>query len=310
MNINEKDKILKEAIVETIAFFDMFNFPLTETEILKYIKIKSDYLEVRKELMNLIRDKVVCSCEGLYFLVGADLNIEARKENYNHSDRKFKLALKVSKYFLIIPWIKLICVANNIGTDNLKNSGDIDLFIVSKSKKIWLTRLFVVLIAKIMNVRPQKNNKTDKICLSFFISEDSLDLSELRQGGEADKYLEYWLLGLNPIYSKDNTFEMLFKANRKIIDNFPNYYEQKISSKRKMNKQISGFYELNWELFFGKLESLVKNIQIKIMPAELKSIASQGVGVILGDNVIKLHLNDKREEFRKKYNEKISKIKN
>jgi len=310
MNINQKneDKDLRRAIVETIAFFDLFSFPLTTNEVLKYLKIKSDYLEISKNLNQLLEQRTLGRKDGLYFLAGKVSSVEERKRRYNYSARKFKITLKIAKYFRYIPWIRLICVANLIGRDNLSDRGDIDLFIVSNKNRLWLTRFFTVLTAKFLNARPQKDKKKDKICLSFFVSEENLNIENIRES-EDDMYFNYWFLNLAPIYSCDNIFFELMESNKKLIGRFPNYFYQEISNKRKIKIINNNFYKKNWELFFGGLEQRMKKIQLKIMPNNLLKLASQKKGVILTDSIIKLHLNDRRDEFSKRYNEIISKIK-
>ena len=303
----DNEKELGEAIVETIAFFDLFDFPLTKNEILKYIQEKTTYLDISRNLDELYLKRVIESNGNLYFLSGREKNVKERKKRYNYSDRKFKIALRISKYFRYIPWVRLICVANIIGRDNLRDGGDIDLFIVSDKKRLWLTRFFCVLIAKILNLRPQKNNTRDKICLSFFISEEHLNLENIREN-KNDMYFNYWFLNLAPIYSRDNTFSKLMETNKKILEQFPNYFVQKISEKRKIKIITNNFYKKNWELILGGFEKRIKNIQLKIMPDDLLNLIPQKKGVIISDKIIKLHLNDRRDEFLKRYNENISKI--
>jgi len=304
----DRKQNIRRAIVETIAFFDLFLFPLTVNEILKYLKVKSDYLEVLNTLDSLVREEIIEEAEGLYFLKGSQKNIKERKSRYNYSDRKFKIAIKISKYFRLIPWIRLIAVVNIIGRDNLRDNSDIDIFIIAEKNKLWLTRFFAVLIAKLMNVRPRLGNTRDKICLSFFLSEDNLDLDTVR-GKNNDLYFSHWLLNLAPIYSRENSYEKLMEGNRKILNEFPNFYPEKISSKRELLIFDNSFYKKNWDLLFGGLENKIKRFQLEIMPRNLLDLAPQKKGVIISENIIKLHLNDRREEFLKKYNEKVSKIK-
>ncbi|MDA3839712.1 MAG: hypothetical protein PF572_01355 [Patescibacteria group bacterium] len=306
-NNNEKQKNLRGAIVETIAFFDLFSFPLTVNEVLKYLKLKSNYVDVSDKLQVLVEKKIVERKGGLFYLYGKEEYVQERKKRYNYSDRKLKIALKMTTLFRFIPWIRLICVANLIGRDNLRDKSDIDLFIVSDKNRLWLTRFFAVMLAKLLNVRPQKNDTKDKICLSFFVSVEQMDMSLVRKG-ENDIYFNYWFLNLAPIYSRGNSFTEFIESNKKIIDEFPNYFTQDISAKRKIKEFNNNFYKRNWEVLFGGLEKTIKKLQLKIMPENLLRLIPEKKGVIVSDKIIKLHLEDKREEFLKKYNESISKI--
>ena len=119
---------IKEAIIEIIVFFDVFSFPLTSFEIWQYLPYKCTLKEVNDILLEKI--EYIDSDGVFYYLRGKHENIQERNRRYNHSNRKIKRARRIAKLFSFLPWIKLIAVANLIGADNLKDSSDIDLFIV------------------------------------------------------------------------------------------------------------------------------------------------------------------------------------
>jgi hypothetical protein len=277
------------SILEPIVFCDLFEYPLTAYEIWKYTK-KQLALEAVFILLQqlVVRGDIVSENNGFYFLKGREYILEMRQKRYNYSCAKLKIASRFSRLFALVPFVKTVAVANFIGDHNVREEGDIDLLIITASHRIWTSRLFCTGFAKILNRRPTSNRKKDRICLSFYISEDHLDVSDLANSQQID-YWYYYLRGLMPIYDKNNTFEKFLAANNIIHDN----YEKHI---------IKSHPLLNW------LELIAKKYQLKIMPPALKNAINNSEGVRISDSVLKFHLNDKRRYFSEKFNYKLNEV--
>jgi len=182
MNIEyNKQNNIKEAIMEVIAFFDLFDYPLTELELWQYLSVKCCLFDIKNclSLDILAADGILGADNGFYFLRGRKEIIKTKMARYNYADKKFKKAILVARFFKIIPWIRMIAVGNLIGQHNLKKQGDIDLFIITKKHRVWMTRFFCAGFARLFGLRPTEKNARDKICLSFFVSEDAMDLRGL-----------------------------------------------------------------------------------------------------------------------------------
>ncbi len=319
---NNQDKTnLQEAIVRTIAFFDLFSYPLTGFEVWKYLDVKCELTEVleniakKSPLVPLFERGQVERKNGFYFLAGREEIIKERMARYNYSDKKFKRAVLLSRIFKFIPWIKMIAVGNIIGAHNLKKESDIDLFIITEKNRVWLTRLFCVLIIKILGLRPKPENMRDRICLSFFISEENMDLERLmlsgahNDSGERDIYFIYWLAGLVPIYNRDNIYNKFIGANNWLKNYLPNWERGEVNYRRDAGKGFSRFYRDVVDMFFGGLERRTKNLELKMMPEQLKSIVNKDTRVVADKGVIKLHVNDRREEYKNKLKAKNEELK-
>jgi len=46
-------------------------------------------------------------------------------------------------------------------------------------------------------------------------------------------------------------------------------------------------------------------MQLKIMPAAIKNLANRDTRVVVNDNVLKLHVADRREAIREEYSSKL-----
>ncbi|MDO8592221.1 MAG: hypothetical protein Q7R92_00440 [bacterium] len=318
---------LKEAIVKTVAYFDMFDWPLTSLEIWLNLEVKCGLLEMMEALEQ--KDTrcpldTECPKNGFYFLAGRSEIILERLRRYNFTDRKFKRALRAARLFKFIPWVKLVAAANLFGDHNLKDGSDIDLFIITAKNRLWISRWFCVGLVKFLRWRPDlaKGIYRDRICLSFFISEAALELSAVRlgqkknppcppllKGAEQDIHFAHWLIGLKPIYEKEpGIYQKFIFANGWLKQSFPNWRPPIMASRGRIKNGASGFYGDLLEMFLGGLEPQFKKLQIRIMPRRVKELMNQGTNVIVNDEIIKTHVNDRREEYRERYEKKINSL--
>ncbi|MBU0722389.1 hypothetical protein KKA93_02975 [Patescibacteria group bacterium] len=354
----ENDTKLKKAIIKMIVFFDIFDYPLTILEIWQNLEIKCELIEIMAVLENkiqpplpplikgeaqpplppLIKGEIqpplpslsgrrIENKNGFYFLPGREKIIKERLERYNFANRKFKKARLVVKIFKFIPWIKMIGVGS-FGSRNLRDNGDIDLFIITDDKRIWLTRFFCIGIIKLLGLRPRLNNnlkenphtllyqggKRDKICLSFYASLSALNLEKLRLGQD-DLGFTYWLAGLTLLYDVNKTHQKFVKDNQWLADSLPNWqligqagYCQVCGQGVRPLAEVRLLFENAIDLFISWLEQQFKTLQLKILPEKLKSMMNRDSRVVINDQIIKLHANDRREEYIEKYLEKIRQI--
>jgi predicted nucleotidyltransferase len=308
----EKKEIeLEKAIVNAIAFFDMFDFPLTSMEIWKYAKVsrKAGPMEIIKILESGNLNNIVEHKNGFYFLQGRREIIESRLKRYIFTGRKFRRVLWVAKIFRFIPWIKMIAVSNVIGAHNLKDESDIDLFIITKAKRVWVTRFFCNSLMQVLGLRPKKGDVRDKICLNFYVSEEALDLRKLMLN-DNDAYFIYWLASLIPVYEVDNMYKRFIQANSWIREYLPNWWPVQMIKRLYSTRDLSRFYKNIINLMLGGFELQFKKLQLKLMPESLKGLVNKDTRVVINDQVLKLHVNDRRIEYRNIYIKKLGEIMN
>lgn len=278
--LKKKEGDIWTQIKSILAFFDIFEHPLTLLEISVYLGWEGSLAELLGVLEG--RPGAVSSKNGFYFLYGREETIGTRQKRYNYSRRKLAIAHRFARLFSLCPFVQAVALANSIGSHNLRDESDIDFFIISSSGRLWLTRLYCAGLAKFLNRRPTKNNKRDRICLSFYISTDHLNLDDLKLLG-GDPYFEYWQRSLVWLYDRKITAERFRSANG---------LNQERGILEREKKELSVW------------EKLAKHWQLFVMPPVLKNQISK-TGVVISDSVLKLYARDRRQEFLDKLNEKL-----
>ncbi len=289
----KQERRLKEAIIKVLVFFDLFDHPLTAYEIWMKLDKKWGLAEILDFLDKEILKPAAALSQrsGFYFLAGREEIIGIRQKRHNYGAEKIKIARRFARVFSLLPYVKMIALANSLGQYNLRAESDIDFFIISAPRRVWLTRLYCTGLAKLLNRRPNATGKKDKICLSFYVGADRLCLDDLRLQGE-DPYFDYWRRSLVLLYNKDKTYEQFLEANGLSSDSMT----------------VEAPTSLGHNIFLDKLEILAKKFQLAILPSGLKANMNNSDGVVINDSILKLYQRDRRREYAEKYGNKINEI--
>lgn len=337
---------LQTAILRTLVYFDIFDYPLTLTEVWKWLNItdsspinhqaimdnapinansspitpaysaavadsagRRGWLANIQEALGQMPDKIQTK-NGFYFLPGREPIIEERLRRYGYAETKYRRALKFIKIFRFIPFIKMIAVCNNLAYSNCSKKGDIDLFIITQKNRLWLTRFLVVGLLKLLGVRPAAAKKQDTIDANFFLSEDNLNLESVKIGQD-DIYLTYWIDQLVPIYDIGDTYQKFHNANQWIKKTLPNSFGYQPNDRRTVKNGLLSYLitqssNLLWN--WPLFEKLAKIYQLKIIPPVLKEMMNEDTRVVVNDGMLKFHRDDRRLEYQNKFNELINKL--
>lgn len=302
------------AILKTLCWFDVFDYPLTKEEVWRFGLFidECELGEVEKELAKMMIGNKIIQTEIFFHLPGRSEIITERKKRYNHTDQKFKRAMKFAKIFRLLPSIELVAMGNLIGSHNLRAGGDIDLLIVAKPGTIWTTRFITATIVKLLGARPTADSTTDKICLSFYATSEALNFESTAQVNQL--YFFYWLAFLTPIYDphdaelcgaqRGGAYAKLMRENIWIKERLPNFFPQTphhLRTVKKINCYLADLILYPWYLF----ENQLKSLQLKILPQSLRELANQDTRVVISDRMLKFHANDRRQEFQEKYRTKL-----
>ena len=307
---------LEKAIIKTISFFDIFSYPLTASEIWKWLykpQQKYKLSDIREALKtSAVLKKELSIKEGFYHLKGRDFIYLRRKQNNNLAERKFRRVVYLAKVYRFIPFVRMVAVCNSLGYSNANEKSDIDLFIIARHGTIWLARFFSILIVKFLGMRPKEDEKKDTFCLSFFIDEASLNIEKSMMNSN-DIYYPYWLSNLIPVYDPDKLYEKFLESNDWHKNYLPNIYPNQFS-KEVRAIGVSKFFNLISSFIFNPpiLKRWVYNfyrmMQIRIIDKNLKALINIDTRVIVNERMLKFYSNDTRELFARKWKERTRRI--
>lgn len=140
-----------------------------------------------------------------------DSLIWVKLEPNSHERRLLERGQKYISKLAKIPGIEMIAIVNSLSMYATHPDSDIDLFIITQPGIIWFVRFFATLTLSMHWVWRRDADIAGNLCLSFFITTEAMDLSQVAI--ENDIYLYYWIYYMKPIFVKDTTYENFLSAN-------------------------------------------------------------------------------------------------
>lgn len=217
---------IKLIIIDTLSYFDVFNYPLTLDQIYLFLHYN---LTSRKLINECIEEiPIVEKKYGYYFFSGRQSCAVKRKISESENKRKTLLAANYSRFLGMVPGVKLVALTGSVAMLNASADDDIDMFIITRKNMLWTTRLLVTFITKILGIkRDYKSRKNkDKLCLNMFLDEKEMELSE------KNLYTAHEIVQMKILYDEHKVFESFMNKNLWIMEFFPKLFVAKRTSRR------------------------------------------------------------------------------
>lgn len=290
---------LDSAILKTIHYFNLFEYPLTSVEVWKWLWSdggqSATMIEVEQQIVALKKNEQIDCQQGYWFLPSRSGTVNTRQDRHRLSIAKFKRAKRFAKMYSLIPWVEGIAICNSLGYRNASAQSDIDLLIITRPGAVWLTRLFATGFTALMGARPTHEHMANTVCLSFFVSRDALNFESLKKE-QGDPYLTYWMTTLTPVFGRGNVWENFWKENQWVKKTVPNALPYMNSSDWVYRASSSGVFP---GIPVG--ERVSERIQRWRLPATLMAQSHEGNNVVITNEMLKFHGNDRRDEYRERW---------
>lgn len=301
---------LQKSILQTLSFWDIFDYPLTKEELYHGLcciddtDFRIEYTDFLQQFEHLehIEHK-----DWFYFLPGREEIVAKRQLKVKLIEQKMKIARRGIKKLAKVPFVRAVFVCNTVAMGFADEDSDIDVFIIVKKGRIWLARFLATLALSLFGLRRTKTKIKNRICLSFYLSDDSLNLEKIAV--KDDIYLIYWIDNLIPVYDPHNLHQSILQANRWVRKYLPNGLRTYLGVGAYCNTLIRKLFEKMWGGSYGDLiEKQAKGIQQAKMKINSRSAQNASdTRVVVSDSMLKFHETDRREEYKKMWVEKYEK---
>jgi hypothetical protein len=204
--------ILEKNIIKTLAYFDIFSYPLTADEIFHSLGINHTSARELKTLLDLLVDKKLLFQKNGFYLLKNDNSYIARREKGNKLARKRMVtARRMSWLISKFPFIRAIFLSGSISKGFMEDDSDIDYFVVTHPNRLWLTRYLLVIFKKIFLL-----NSKRIFCINYFVDSENLEIKE------KNIYTAMELITLIPAFGPD-LYDELHNKNSWIKEFYPNF---------------------------------------------------------------------------------------
>ncbi len=291
---------LEAAIFRTVAWFGLFDVPVTTFEIWKWL-LKPDRRYALSEVDAALSESVELATklvqrDGFTATLGASIPdlLDRRQERFLDAARKFKKLKAAARFMSAIPSVRAVAACNTLAWHQTTRESDIDLFVLCEPGTVWTTRLCLVTPCALLRRRPGEA-AFDPFCFSFFLASDRLDLASLALKPE-DPYLAFWSVSVVPVFDPDGLFDQYQTANDWTDGYLPNAHPHPGHEQLRPGQNVPRL--LPRVRFF---EPLARRLQERKFPKAIRDLANRDSRVVLSNHMLKFHENDRRAEYRDRW---------
>ena len=296
---------LKMNIYATMAYFDIFEYPLTIEEIGKYLLWAN---AERNELWTFLNnDPGIQRYGDFYFFKGRRAIVDVRREREKVSEGFWKKVRRFVPWVQFVPFIRMAAVCNTLAINNATMDSDIDLFVVTKSGRLFFARTLLTILSGLMGVRRHGKKIAGRICLSFYVTDENLNLEGIRFGSD-DIYLPFWLLTMKPLYGQE-IYEKLIAENGWIRKYFPRQMERcDLWPENRFFKSAARIREKIWGGKMGnRLEAWLAAKQYRRYHRNIKKLGPEA-SVVVSEKMLKFHNIDRRNQFARRFQQRFEEV--
>ena len=212
---------LKRAILEALAYSDIFEYPLRLKELHRYLPLYAEVEELKVVLVSL--NERVGEKDGFYFLAGREGIVEIRKQRETRSRELMPRAIQYGRILGSLPFVRMVALTGSLAVMNLSKNVDFDYMIVAAPGRVWTARTFALMFNRVTRLF----GKT--LCPNLIVSENALGwpLHDLYSARELCQTI--------PITGVD-VYHRLIKTNEWAKEFLPNADVTKISEFSRTSK--------------------------------------------------------------------------
>lgn len=289
--MQKKPLSLRDALIVTVMYADVFDYPLTRDELKSWLLFYDTH-----------RNPSVTSFveyKGYITLATRKRIVTGRIQKQPWQEKKRRIAKQASMLLRFIPTIKLIGITGGLSMNNAAREDDIDLFFIVDQGTIWISRLLTTLVMEITGLRrhPRDGQVSDKVCMNMFMTDDAMKIAK----SERDCFAAHEVLQMQPVFTRGDTYKQFLKTNSWVKFFLPNAFYGKMKNvklKVKNEKQNFTFNILHFT--FVILEPLARFLQLTYMK-------NHRTTEVITDGVLRFHPRDARVWVKEKLGQRLAK---
>ncbi len=302
-----------QAIIRTIVWFDLFDFPLLPLEVGRLLyggpaHVTSEQVFTRLEQSPYLQRHLETT-DGFYHRRGRGSIVAIRNQRYATTKRhreqwRFRLALNLLR---CAPFVRFVALGNSAAYGNARASSDLDLFIVVQDGSLYTARWFITALFQAIGIRRHDRRVAGRACLSFYVTETGAALSPLLLPGQ-DPYFTFWAGLLWPLFDAGGQAQVK-RLNNWLGAIFPTeLFVWSWSPDLLTDSRVSRFIRTSLEYILSAprahtwLERISERVQQWKMKRHPCARARQpNASVVISSTVLKFHEDDRRHELRRRF---------
>lgn len=167
-SVQGEEALLQQAILQTLVYADLFDYPLTPTEVIRYLGMPAEPASVLQQLNHSTATGLLARHNGYVALAGRDHLFDLRAHREEIARAKWPAARRYATWLACLPFVRMVAVTGTLAVNNVESRDDIDVFIVTEPGRLWLSRALVIMVVRLAALAG------DELCPNYFLSQRQL----------------------------------------------------------------------------------------------------------------------------------------
>ena len=200
---------LSRAALHTVAYADIFDYPMTASEIHRYLTGVSAPLVT---VMRVLEENRLFTRIGDYFtLPGREEIVSIRARREAHSRKLLPRAIQYGRILGALPYVRMVALTGSLAVLNTSRDQDFDYMLVTAPGRVWTARAFALAINRLTRLQGHT------LCPNLIISQRALEWP-LHDLYSAREFCQMIMITGQEMYSR------LMRANQWVESFLPNAF--------------------------------------------------------------------------------------
>lgn len=293
---------IKRNILATLAYFDLFNYPLTMDEVYLFLPAKYDQGEFGYALRSLVIDRLLYKFDKYYTLKNDSFLIERREKGNAKAAEMIAIAGKVGDLLIRFPYVRGIAISGSLSKNFADDDSDIDLFIITAKNRLWIARTIMHCFKKLTFLF----KKEHYFCMNYYIDEQDLLIHE------KNIYTATEIATLMPLHG-ETVFEQFYLINGWTREYLPNKCLRVATAKPVKNSILKRYVEWLFNNRVGNsIDTMLMRITAKRWLTKMQQKRRNNRGIIMAMDTGKHYSKPDPVNFQAKlmlsYQHKVSQV--
>lgn len=165
---------LKNEVVKTLLYFDIFSFPLKPEEIYRFCQCQTSLADINEALVVLLAEGQI-HYQSPYYAVREGTKLALlRDKKFELSTEMMKRARRNAAFISQFPFVRGVAISGSLSKYSADESADIDFFIITASHRLWVCRSFLHFFKKLTFLVGRQHD----FCMNYFLDREELMLKD------------------------------------------------------------------------------------------------------------------------------------
>lgn len=281
------------AIMRTLLYADLFDFAMTDDEIHRFLIHVAPI--PREKIQHALRTHTALSPliirrDGYTAVRDNPAAIDTRIQREQMTLALWGDAQRYGRLFARIPFVRMVALTGALAVRNPASyDDDFDYLLVTEPGRVWISRLFAVMIVRLVRLRGRE------LCPNYVMATDQL--IQRRQ----DLYTAHELAQMIPVSGTD-IYHAMLNANRWMSAYLPNANPttpQHTTNKRGLFTRLLEF------VFSGKIGNVLESWEYRRKQRKFREQMQPQNSAVIDASQVKGHFNDHGYPVLRRYHSRL-----